>query len=1060
MHSHFLPHCIISLRPARFLVLIILLTSTIYSFVEAQILPAIPVSPKAIRDSKGRDFWIAFPRNHHDAGSSFDRLYLNIISERPSQGKIEYINTAGQLVQVSFFLTANDVYSYDIPFGILELGSPQISKTAIHITTDEEVTVYGLSVASTTSDAFLAFPTDVLGREYVIASYPSNLLYNNTGRIINTATSTMTQFAVLAVEDSTLVSITPTAKTWNGDSTSYTLRLNKGEVQLISMYPTAENALKDFTGTRISSTKRLVVYGGHERAAIPVGAGSRDCLIEQMLPVEVWGKTALVVPYPYPGRNGAPDYGIDLVRVIAGYDSTVVFVNNSTVATLKAGGFYEMQITTEASIVTSEPAVVMGYKASARNANAQVGGDPFLASIPPVEQFLSRYRFVCVQGTQLAQGSPNRTEPAFQEHYVTIIVPTTKATTVVLNNGALSASAFKPIIGSGYSYTSVPVAQGIHSISADTTFGITVAGYGRANSYGYIGGQRFETDIRSPQIVVRRTCTGIQGVAFDSAFTDSKIFFYDTLRGTQRNIRFSFNNLPRPADSLGFQADLFNIYEDGSLGLVVVDSLDLRTVQRVIVPGFTVHLDPKIRTNAVVSTSAIMRVATGRDYCFRLNVSNYGGTNQTVQQVGFSQQLPQFFARNSRAVRIEPSSQGTIEYCFRTDVDGTFVDTLTISNGCITRPILAIRIEAGQDKNPPSLARSVDSCNRTIVIQASDSRTFDAGLERVDVVAQNLTVRQEFVPVASPLADSAKRPIRVIMRVTDPRRDAVYALTARDSVGNVVTLRDTIPGFTLRFVAASDTSAGRFTALPLPNTNPSSNILPAPPVTVGEYRFSPVTATALRCGTITVQNVGIMPFVLDYAPLFRNVQFSIPPSQFPIFIPAGGERLLTVCFSPSLIASYNDTLIVSKYCITDQIAIIGEGKLTEQLVGTRCNAVLQVTPIIGSSSNQGFAIAPTTNTPSQIVQTNASNLDIKHFPDPAQDNITLRLKLNTLQILSIRIVSMMGVEIASLPKQVIERGEWDLRLQLDNVETGTYLCEVRSEAGDGQRWSKMIRIVK
>jgi hypothetical protein len=71
-------------------------------------------------------------------------------------------------------------------------------------------------------------------------------------------------------------------------------------------------------------------------------------------------------------------------------------------------------------------------------------------------------------------------------------------------------------------------------------------------------------------------------------------------------------------------------------------------------------------------------------------------------------------------------------------------------------------------------------------------------------------------------------------------------------------------------------------------------------------------------------------------------------------------------------------------------------------------------------------------------------------------------------MLSVRIFSMMGAEVASLPKQVLELGEWDMRLNLTGVESGIYFCEVRSEGGTQNssqnsaeaRWTGLIRIVR
>jgi hypothetical protein len=1012
-----------------------------FSALQAQ---TVPRSPKEILDSKGKDIWLAFPRNHHDGLGSFDRLYISIAAERATRGKIEYTGN-GRKIERSFFIAADNIETFEFSFWDLELSAQGISRNAFHITADEEVTVYGLNMANTTSDAFLAFPTDVLGKEYIIASYTSNVLFQ-TGlnmRFINRAQSTMSQFAVLAVADSTIVRITPKHKTWSGDSATYSILLNEGEGYLVSVVPSEENVLVDFTGSRVSASKPVAVYGGHERAAIPSYSGaSRDHLVEQMLPVEVWGKTAFIAPYPTPASGRVDVSGRDFARIIAGGDSCSVWINGRFTARLQAGEIYDFAISTEALIVTSEPAAILGYKASGPNFQGALG-DPFLAAIPPAEQFLTRYRFVCVQGTQPFSG---RTEPAFQEHYVSIVVPTTKATTVVLDGSPVSMNTFQPIANTGYSYANIALAEGAHSVQADTAFGVTVLGYGRANSYGYIGGQRFERDLRPPEIVARPSCRGITGTIYDSALADSKLFFYDTLRAAQQNLRFRFGDLPRPADSLAFEAELINPYEDGFVGLIAVDSLELRTVKRIVAPGFTVHMDPSIRTEAVVSTSSVLRLASGKDYCFRLNVTNYGSTRQSIESLGFARRTPEFFTPTfSQALVIEPNTSATIEYCFRAERDGFYQDTLTLNNGCRERKILALQIEAAEDKLPPEVTRSEDDCRRVITLESKDDRRFDAGLAEVAVETINMSVQQSVVGDAATAPDSAKRSIRLTLTALDPRADAVFSARFVDSVGNVALIRDTVPGFTLRFFASPDTISGVFSALFSPNDAPLNGANAAQ----YEYRFSGVNATSLTCGTIMAFNTGIVPFVLEQSFMRQNLRFSFPPSQFPFVVLPGELKPFTVCFNPERITWYRDTALVSKFCVSDEILLWGEGLAGVRVAGSRCDADIRL-----SAPSGRFGVAGAPPSPG------AEGLQVAHFPDPADNAVTLRVEIPKPQTISLRLYSMTGAAVASLPAQRLNEGVWDITLALHGVETGAYICEILSDNPDYRRWTGLVRIAR
>jgi len=97
------------------------------------------------------------------------------------------------------------------------------------------------------------------------------------------------------------------------------------------------------TGSYVHSDKPVAIFSGHQRATLPISLtnvpefSSRDCLIEEMPPLNVWGKNAFLTPFA-PGINQDPSFS-DLYRILAGYDSTVVSINGTKVATLMKGQF-------------------------------------------------------------------------------------------------------------------------------------------------------------------------------------------------------------------------------------------------------------------------------------------------------------------------------------------------------------------------------------------------------------------------------------------------------------------------------------------------------------------------------------------------------------------------------------------------------------------------------------------------------------------------------------------------------------------------------------------------
>jgi hypothetical protein len=989
-----------------------------------------PLSPKAVRDSKGKEFFIAFPPNvHAPNGSQFDKLVIAIGAERPTRGAIRYINRSGQNRLIDFVISnPSEVYRAEIPFQEAELWEVEepTRRGVMHITADEEVSLYGASIASQTSDAFLAFPTDVLGRDHVIISYPSDAQRSANSR-------TPSQAVIIAVEDSTEVTFVANASLQLARSS---VRLQRGQAYLIRASVFSNSALpppnRDLTGMRVLSNRPVAVLGSHERASIPVDApnASRDFLIEQIPPVETWGQNAFVVPYPTP-LSGLPSLRRDLFRVVAAFDSTVVRINGSTVATLQAGDFIESLISTSAQVQASQPVAVMGYKASESGGAV---GDPFMALFPPAEQLLPRYRFVSVQGQQFRLNANNSTESAFIDHYVSVVIPSTKASTVVLDGRPIQERQFTRIANTDYAFATISISDGVHSITADTTFGITAIGYGSANSYGYIGGQRFETDRLPPRLFTRRTCTGVETVLRDDLFTDSRLFWVDVgdLTGVRPvNARVSVGEFPRPADSVTIRADLINPYEDGSFEVFALDSLEQRTRARVVVPGFTVHARSDLRGEQVIrlSTNAIA-LAAGVERCFTMNLVNYGSTTQTLTNLEFAQSrtsaVREFYVNTTLPIVLTPRQQRAVSVCFRSDRNGIFSDTVLINNGCLQRRIAVMEVESGFDREAPTLQRLLDSCNQRFVFAAADKHRYASGVASVRVVAEE---------TQNCLVQSVRKEdftLETTLQVLNPRKDAFYTLVVQDSVGNKRRVSDTLQGFTLRFEAAQGRQPLR--RMPLGQTLGQS-VLPTG-FEEGlsqriDYTFSTTNATSVTCETVRVFNDGILPYTLTPPVLLNNTLFSFPQAQFPLHIPPQSSRELALCFAPALVQRYRDTLQVGRGCITDTMILTGEGGYELQTPDSRCRVALSVTPAFGrtESGERGK---------------NHENFVVSHFPEPASQTLTLRVETAELTTLSLKLYSALGVAVVSVPPRVLPQGQYDFLLDVSMLETGVYVYEVRT----------------
>lgn len=456
-------------------------------------------------DTRGNDFWLTFPPNIHNTNSD-DALYIYIGAEKPTKGTISFGGIERQKFEIK---DTSVLYSYKVKYTDFELGSEYNEKPSnrtFHIVTDSQVTVYALSKALQTSDAFLVLPTNVLGKEYYVMSYNSdntdNIDFN--GNVYNNKTPS--QFAVIATQDGTTVTmVLPPNQITSTSRKSINTTLQKGESYLVQ---SSVNFSYDLTGTHILSNKPVAVVGSQQRASIPYTYtdAARNFLIEQMIPVNTWGYDAFLVPFPKPGTTTGNNNN-DIYRILAARNNTHITINGNAMPILNAGEKYEGDLVNAASVSSDNPIMVALFKKSTE-ASAFGGGqsnisDPFMMLVPPADQFLKSYRWINSQAytidttysrpyfdqrkRKFVIDTTISVNTVFKEQYVIVVSPNTAINSIIIDNKR-NTSTFTKIPNSNYSYSWISVSDGVHSIYATEGIGIYVFGYGPADAYGYIGG--------------------------------------------------------------------------------------------------------------------------------------------------------------------------------------------------------------------------------------------------------------------------------------------------------------------------------------------------------------------------------------------------------------------------------------------------------------------------------------------------------------------------------------------------------------------------------------------
>lgn len=383
------------------------------------------------------------------------------------------------------------------------------------------------NVAVFSNDATLLLPSNTFGTEYIVMSRFELL---GGGPIQGQPVPYRGSISVVASSPGTVVTVTPTARTQAGTNMpvmlpgqSYTFTIDPFQVLNIK----SDQDKGDLTGTIISATKPVGVFGGHE-AAVSGSACCADHLEHQMFPVSTWGHVYIA------SRSQPRSAESDYWRIVASEDDTSIAFNPPSVQTtrnLNRGESFEFPSKMDFVITATKPVMVGQLLASSAEivnppaysdctstrlcapnysceldsnfvtrscypprcavAGTEAGcpaghvchcyqsgncgcapiGDPSLILVPPVEQFRNEYVFL----------APNK----YAKDYINIVAPTAAAAT--LDGNAVPAAAWVAI-NADWKVARLEVADGVHRVVANQNVGVIAYGYDKDVSYGYAAG--------------------------------------------------------------------------------------------------------------------------------------------------------------------------------------------------------------------------------------------------------------------------------------------------------------------------------------------------------------------------------------------------------------------------------------------------------------------------------------------------------------------------------------------------------------------------------------------
>ncbi|HEX7895364.1 MAG TPA: PKD domain-containing protein, partial [Terriglobales bacterium] len=420
---------------------------------------------------KGTDFWVMFPKNFDNCptgtcGSSIFQPQLIITSDTSNSGTI---SIPGLNFSSNFAVVAGQGVSVSVPVAVAMGTIDQVENKGIHVTSQNEITLVGLSYYTFATDGYLGLPTPVLGTQYRVMAWPKTPFLGS-------------EFGIVAPYDGTTVTITPTVDVAGHPARQpYSVTLNQGRTyQLISNGQGPSGAPPDdLTGTLITADKPIAVFGGNQCANIPADGttfySACNHIVEELPPTDVWGQTFFSVPIATHVKG-------ELFRILASQDGTNVNINGTPVATLNGGEFYQTLLTTPSSINSDGPVLVAQFEPSQQFetglsfGSPTILGDPSMFLVPPYEQFGGHYTVL----------TPN----IGFHNYINLVAPTASTSTITVDGTAVSPP-FAAISGSSYSGAQVPVTPGVHHVNGAVPFGAMLYGLNSFDSYSYQAGLAF-----------------------------------------------------------------------------------------------------------------------------------------------------------------------------------------------------------------------------------------------------------------------------------------------------------------------------------------------------------------------------------------------------------------------------------------------------------------------------------------------------------------------------------------------------------------------------------------
>ncbi|XP_075912854.1 uncharacterized protein LOC116958389 [Petromyzon marinus] len=398
--------------------------------------------------SVGRQFFGAFMQNYVEVVDALVVDFASYDSSTQVTISVPAVNFS-QAVLLPPFSVGN--VSIPVTAEIAENGI--VTNKVVSVRSDSDISVWGMSKRSATTDGFMMIPEQELGTEYYVVAPVSG--------------SSTNEFAIVSPYNNVTVQIILSGNViFNGVTYSNNLNITLQEDQVVQFQGSA------LTGTRVLSSQPVAVFSGDRCIAVHTAC---NFVTEQLLPVRQWGSSYLVFPVSIKSTNDSV--------IITSPSSASIRVNvsvdgNFTTYTLTNYGRISVPIYANQTLsINSSVNVGVMYICQGGSTTLGYSMDPFQMNIIPTSKFSNMYLFA--------------TQPDFINILIVIVKDADKCG-IVINNKTL-CDKIQWVRTSDLQFVAGELNLGLGNQQfrvehATQTFGLYLYGVASYDSFGYVLG--------------------------------------------------------------------------------------------------------------------------------------------------------------------------------------------------------------------------------------------------------------------------------------------------------------------------------------------------------------------------------------------------------------------------------------------------------------------------------------------------------------------------------------------------------------------------------------------